>query len=91
MSGTLPISLPFDYLEIIRLLGHAFIKAFSDTFAQIDPGSFPTISQELGKFQPTDSSSNCMIQLCDTVSNFTFAHICFKLGLAGKSLTSNLV
>jgi len=81
MSGTLPFSLPLNYLEIIRMFGDAYLKSFGVTAKELGLGKWPTSVQHLVKFQPTDSASFYLIQVCDIVSNFIFSFIRQTCGL----------
>lgn len=81
MSGTLPFSLPLNYLEIIRMFGDAYLKSFGVMVKELGLGKWPTSIQHLVKFQPTDSAHSYLIQLCDIVSNFIFSFIRHCCGL----------
>ncbi len=77
VSGTLPFSWPLPFYDLVKIQGNAWAKT-------IKLAGWPTKKHELVKFQPLKWQENYLVQSCDILSNFTFNHLRYSVGLTDK-------
>lgn len=77
LSGTLPVTMPISFYNIVKILGHSLIRVLP----QANFEGWPISEQSLVKYEPLASNTNYLIQSCDILSNFLYNHLRFKSGL----------